>query len=132
MLGWLFLHEDDTAPVDGEFERFDGPLCLGTCGLRWHAYPTDALRIGHGTTVCRVEAGGQILRLEWDTCSSERTILWRADAAEAVRDWQEWRTRQPRARTQDALIARAQAARHELERALLALEPALATAVGYE
>lgn len=94
-LGWHFLYGDRLrdgrqAPPDGEWLVHDGQLEMCSAGLHWSETVLDALRYAPGTTLCRIEAGGDTLMDDDKRVSRQRKILWRMDASDLLGEFARW------------------------------------------
>ncbi len=91
VLAWHFLADSGllrdgrTPPADGKRLLHRGDLELCKTGLHASIRPLDALQYAPGSIVCRVKCGGRIEHADDKLVCSCRTILWRADATEALR-----------------------------------------------
>ena len=89
ILAWHFvgatLRDGRPVPKDGEKLKFDGTPIMCERGLHASRHPFDALRYAPGSVLCRVRCGGTIIEAEDKLVCTERTILARADATEALR-----------------------------------------------
>lgn len=81
------LRDGRPIPADGETLRHDGPLKLRRSGLHGSRCIIDALRYARGETICRVVLSGEIEEELDKLVASERTILWRMDATELLREF---------------------------------------------
>jgi hypothetical protein len=91
MRAWHFvgaeLRDGRPVPADGETLVHDGPLVMCESGLHASRRLIDALQYAPGSTVCRVELGGEIIQGDDKLVARERTILWRVDADTILRDF---------------------------------------------
>ena len=89
ILAWHFvgdtLRDGRPVPKDGELLKFDGMPTLCVRGLHASIHPYDALRYAPGPILCQVKCGGEIVHGDDKIVCTERTILARADATEALR-----------------------------------------------
>ena len=91
ILAWHFV--DDTlrdgrpVPKDGEKLIFPGEPVMCERGLHASRHPFDALRYAPGAILCRVRCGGTIIEGDDKLVCTERTIVARADATEALLDF---------------------------------------------
>src|SRR4051812_47432285 len=89
VLAWHFvgnaLRDGRPIPADGELLKFDGTPILCQRGLHASLHPYDALNYAPGPILCRVECSGTIIRGDDKLVCTERTIIARADATEAMR-----------------------------------------------
>ncbi len=91
LLAWHFvgrkLRNGQPVPEDGEVLRHDGELVMCNEGLHASVRAVDALSYAPGAIACRVKCGGVIVHDDDKLVCSERTILWRVDAEEMLRDF---------------------------------------------
>jgi hypothetical protein len=90
MKAWHFvsdtLRDGRPVPADGEVLVHEGPLKLCASGLHASKNILDALRYAPGSTICRVEVGGEIIHgNDKLLVCSERTILWRVSGERILR-----------------------------------------------
>ena len=89
ILAWHFvgatLRDGRPVPKDGEKLKFDGTPIMCERGLHASRHPFDALRYAPGSVLCRVRCGGTIIEDDDKLVCTERTILARKDAADALR-----------------------------------------------
>lgn len=98
VIAWHFLADDGRlrdgrmAPADGETLKHSGDLVIGKEGLHACLRAIDALDHAPGSLVCRVICSGRIMPdVDLKTlASSNRRILWRADATQALRGYARW------------------------------------------
>jgi hypothetical protein len=74
-------------PADGEVLRHDGPVEMCRSGLHASRRLIDALRYAPGPVVCRVECAEIVDEDKEKFVCRERTILWRVDAEDLLRDF---------------------------------------------
>jgi hypothetical protein len=95
---WHFLPDDrrlrygDNTLVEvGQTLTVD-PAHLELCQYGLHASERalDALKYAPGSVICRVRLSGAIIEGDDKLCASERTVLWMADATEALRAFGRW------------------------------------------
>jgi len=88
MKAWHFVGETlrngDPIPRDGEKLIFTGDPILCDKGLHAALQPFDALRYAPGNVLCLVEVGGIIIHGNDKLVVTERTIICRMDAEEAL------------------------------------------------
>ena len=89
-LGWHFIKGDKlrdgtTAPADGEWLEFSGPLKMCESGLHFSLQPFDALQYAPGETLCLVEYGGKVIMGDDKGVCSRRRIIARMDATKLLR-----------------------------------------------
>ena len=89
-LGWHFiagnkLRDGSTAPADGEWLNFSGPLFMCESGLHFSRKPHQALKYAPGETLCLVEVGGQVIDGDDKGVCSRRKIIARMNATEMLR-----------------------------------------------
>jgi len=94
-LAWHFtkpneLRDGRPLPADGVWLEHTEPLKLCEQGLHSSLKPRDALRYAPGSTLCRVEYGGDVLTSNDKLVSSRRKILWRIDATDLLREFARW------------------------------------------
>ncbi len=91
LLAWHFvgseLRDGQPVPEDGEVLRHDGELVMCNEGLHASVRAVDALGYAPGAIACRVKCGGVIVHDDDKLACSERTILWRVDTEELLRDF---------------------------------------------
>ena len=91
ILAWHFvgdkLRDGSPIPADGVKLIHTGPLVLCESGFHASVKAFDALQYAPGTTLCRVRCSGEVLKSNDKLVCSERTILWRADAAAMLRSF---------------------------------------------
>lgn len=87
ILAWYFtgpdrrtLHGGGVLRTGG-VEEFVGELELGHRGLHASVDPIDALIHGHGPIACRVQLSGKHIEGATQSCASQRSVLWLADAS---------------------------------------------------
>jgi hypothetical protein len=134
MLAWHFLSDDRRVARNARNGRLSPhagkPVTPGLrltvpgtpvperWGLHASVAPSDALFWAPGLVVCRVMLGGQVVAGDRKVAAQERTVLWMADAGQAVSQWgvtcaREWVERERR---------EGRAVRPESERAIRARE----------
>jgi len=69
----------------GRTHKIKGDLALCHNGLHSSTNILDALDLGVGTVIWRVEVGGEIIRSDNKLCSTEQTYLWGYDAVDVLR-----------------------------------------------
>ncbi len=79
------LRDGRPIPKDGEKLVHDGELVMCESGLHASERIIDALQYAPGSTICRVEVGGEILKSDDKLVATERTILWRVDGENLLR-----------------------------------------------
>jgi hypothetical protein len=87
---WHFLNgnklrDGTTAPPDGQWLTYDGPIVMCESGLHWSREPFDALQYAPGNTLCLVDVDGQIIEDKDKGVSSMRRIVVRMDAEPLLR-----------------------------------------------
>jgi hypothetical protein len=91
VLAWHFvgnlLRDGRPVPADGVPLIHDGPLVMCESGLHASERIIDALQYAPGSTICRVECGGEILRDTDKLLCRRRTILWRVEGEALLRDF---------------------------------------------
>jgi len=92
VLAWHFvgntLRDGRPVPPDGEWLVHDGPIKPCDSGLHASERIIDALAYAPGSTICRVEMRGEIVRHDDDKLvGRERRILWRLDDERLLRDF---------------------------------------------
>lgn len=94
VLAWHWLAADrklryppHTVVEVGVTLHADGPLRLCKNGLHGSVRAVDSLGYEAGPTICRTRHSGAILRGDDKLCSTERTALWIADGAAALREF---------------------------------------------
>ena len=91
MKAWHFvgdkLRDGRPVPADGVTLKHKGELSLCESGLHAYVRLMDALQYAPGATICRVEMGGQIIKDDDKMVASERTILWRIDGEQLLREF---------------------------------------------
>ena len=98
ILVWHFRSADGTTEylrtpeTVGETYRVTGPIEPCRTGLHGSVRAIDVLEYAPGPLVCRVEHGGEIVHHADGTklASSERRLLWTADATKALRLFACW------------------------------------------
>lgn len=82
---WRFVgqDDDDNRPVATRLEwvEFTGPLEPGFSGMVGSEQPLDALYLGMGNVVTRIELRSEIERAGEQLVARSQRLLWRADAA---------------------------------------------------
>jgi hypothetical protein len=90
-LAWHFvnntLRDGTPIPADGVTLKHKGPLELCASGFHASVRLIDALNHAPGNTLCRVECGGTIKHDNDKLVCLERTILWRIDATDLIRQF---------------------------------------------
>ena len=93
-LAWHFgnkkMRDGCSFPPDGKKLTHAGKLVMCNSGLHASERIIDALRYAPGNMIFRVECGGEI---EHDTdklVCAERTILWRLDGEQVLREFARW------------------------------------------
>lgn len=81
------LRNGSPVPEDGETLVHDGPVTMCRSGLHASRRIIDALKFAPGGTVCRVEVAGIVEEQDDKLVCRERTILWRVDAEDLLRDF---------------------------------------------
>ena len=95
ILAWHFcsdtLRDGSPIPADGVTLRHDGDLIMCETGLHASVNIMDALKYAPGHTICRVRVEGHEEQGHDDklVCRS-RTILWRIDGEQILRDFARW------------------------------------------
>lgn len=88
-MAWHFvgdtLRDGRPVPPDGEWLVHEGVVVMCKSGLHASRDPFDALRYAPGPILCRVECRGVFREDEDKLVCSERRIVQRADATEALR-----------------------------------------------
>ena len=88
---WYFvgntLRDGRPIPADGEKLVHGGGLYLCNEGLHASKRIIDATQYAPGHTICRVEVGGDVIHGGDKMVASERTILWRINGEEVLRDF---------------------------------------------
>ena len=91
VLAWHFvgatLRDGRPIPADGETLRHDGDLVLCETGLHASVRLINALSFAPGETLCRVRCEGRIIHDDDKLVCSERTILWRINATDLLREF---------------------------------------------
>ena len=91
MKAWHFVNESlrdgSPIPADGEKLVHDGELIMCESGLHASERIIDALKYAPGNTICRVELSGEIETDTGKCVASERTILWRVDGEDLLREF---------------------------------------------
>jgi hypothetical protein len=87
---WHFLSNDKlrdgtTAPPDGEWLEYSGPLVICESGLHASLHPFDALQYAPGNTLCLVDCDGPIIYRSDKLVCSRRRIVVRMDAEPLLR-----------------------------------------------
>ncbi len=94
MKAWHFvsdkLRDGRDIPENGVVLKHEDKLKPCKSGLHASIRLIDALWYSPGSTICRVECDGEILQQEDKLVCSERTILWRVDAEDLLRDFARW------------------------------------------
>jgi pyruvate/2-oxoglutarate dehydrogenase complex dihydrolipoamide acyltransferase (E2) component len=89
MRAWHFvgdtLRDGRPVPADGEVLKYGDRLELCASGLHASKNILDALRYAPGSTICRVEVGGEIIYGDDKLVCHERTILWRVSGENILR-----------------------------------------------
>jgi len=90
-LAWHFVDEllkdGSDIPADGEALVFDDPVSICASGLHASERIIDALKYAPGNTICRVECGDVVGRQDDKLVCRSRTIVWRVDAEDLLRDF---------------------------------------------
>lgn len=87
---WHFISSEGMTGKDGikvepgQTMRVEGKLDVGQNSLHAARRALDALYIGSGPVVCRVEISGEFLEDRERLCARERKCLWMADATKAL------------------------------------------------
>ena len=81
------LRDGRPVPPDGVWLEHDGPLVLCQSGLHASEHPLDALTYAPGTTLCRVDLDGEIIRDSDKLVARRRQIVARIDATVVLRDF---------------------------------------------
>lgn len=94
MLAWHFtngdrLRDGRTVPPKGETLKHKGPLTLCESGLHASVCLIDALKYTPGTTLHRVECGGEIIESSDKLVCGERTIVESANMLWALVEFAE-------------------------------------------
>ncbi len=95
ILAWHFcsdtLRDGSPIPDDGVTLRHDSDLIMCQTGLHASVNIMDALKYAPGHTICRVRVEGREEQGHDDklVCRS-RTILWRIDGEQILRDFARW------------------------------------------
>src|SRR5690606_392190 len=101
-VGWHFVAADrrlrwplrrgEPRPVvePGQTLRVEGPPVLCKRGLHASRRGLDALQYAPGPVVCRVRLGGEIVEGADKAASTERTVLWLADATRVLHEFALW------------------------------------------
>jgi len=91
MKAWHFttdkLRDGRRVPAVGKKLVHKGPLMLCKSGLHASRRLIDALRYAPGCILHRVELSGEIIKDEDKVVATERTILWRMDVEDLLRDF---------------------------------------------
>ena len=91
LLAWHFiagtLRDGSPIPPDGVMLEHTGPLQLCRSGLHASVRILNALDYAPGSTICRVECGGEIIHEPDKLVCRERTILWRIDGTDLLRQF---------------------------------------------
>ena len=91
MKAWHFvnstLRDGQPIPADGVTLHHDGGLKMCRAGFHASKRIINALAYSPGNTICRVEVGGEIIHDDDKMVARERTILWRVDAEDLLRDF---------------------------------------------
>lgn len=90
-LAWHFvgdtLRDGTPVPPDGETLRHDGELVMCRSGLHASERIIDALDYAPGPIICRVRCGGKVERSGDKLVCTERTILWRVEGTDLLREF---------------------------------------------
>src|SRR5690606_21058006 len=101
-VGWHFLDEDrrlrwplrdgEEPPVvePGQTLRVGGTPVPCEWGLHASKQALDALRYAPGPIVCRVRLAGEVVEGDDKAASTERTVLWMADATRTLHEFGLW------------------------------------------
>jgi hypothetical protein len=85
---WRFVGAEgpENRPIatSADWVEFAGPLELAFSGMVGSEEPLDALYVGLGNIVTRIELRGEIERAEQQLVARSQRLLWRADAGAAV------------------------------------------------
>ena len=91
MKAWHFvgdtLRGGSPIPADGELLHHTGSVAICRSGLHASERIIDALTYAPGNIICRVECGGIVDTQSDKLVCRERTILWRIDGEELVREF---------------------------------------------
>lgn len=87
------LHDGRPVPADGETLRHDGPLMICASGLHASKRIIDALCYASGDTICRVLCAGDIVHDRDKLVCTERTIWWRVNGENLLREFARERAR---------------------------------------
>jgi hypothetical protein len=91
ILAWHFtaatLRDGRPIPPDGVTLKHTGPLVMCQSGLHASVRIIDALEYAPGATICRVECGGETIHGMDKLVCSKRTILWRVDGTNLLRQF---------------------------------------------
>lgn len=94
ILAWHFvgrtLRDGRPVPPDGTPLTHTGNVVLCRSGLHASTRVIDALLYAPGATLCRVALDGVIQHAEDKLVASQRTIIWRVDAAPALWKFARW------------------------------------------
>ena len=94
LLAWHFvgdtLRDGRPVPADGETLIHTGPLFLCESGLHASIRLLDALEYAPSATLCRVRCDGKIIQDQDKLVCTKRTILWRIDATDILREFARW------------------------------------------
>ena len=93
-LAWHFvgdtLRDGRPVPPDGEWLEHDGKLVMCKSGLHASERLIDALNYAPGSTICRVELDGDMLRDDDKIVAKRRRILWRIDGEAILHEFARW------------------------------------------
>ena len=91
MKAWHFvgdtLRDGSPIPADGKLLHHTGSVAICRSGLHASERIIDALTYAPGNIICRVECGGIVDTQSDKLVCRERTILWRIDGEELVREF---------------------------------------------
>ena len=91
MKAWHFvgdtLRGGSPIPADGKLLHHTGSVAICRSGLHASERIIDALTYAPGNIICRVECGGIVDTQSDKLVCRERTILWRIDGEELVREF---------------------------------------------
>jgi hypothetical protein len=90
-LAWHFvgykLRDGREIPADGVTLKHKGDLVMCVSGLHASKRLIDALTYAPGNTVCRVRISGKVILDTDKLVASERTIIWRMNIEQLLRDF---------------------------------------------
>ena len=94
MKAWHFVNETlrdgRPLPPDGEWLVHDGELIMCGSGLHASVRLIDALKYAPGSTICRVEVDGQIIKDDDKLVATRRKTLWRIDGEQVMSAFARW------------------------------------------